>query len=179
MIDQTAETKNARKFQTGRAVANLRRLLRLYGGESGTTIVEFAVSTSVLFMLAFGIIQTCLAMYAYEYVSDAAASAARYAAVRGGSCTGLSTCGASSAQIQTYVQSIAYPGIRASSLGATATWLSASSAQPTTWTACGNQCDATGNAVNVRVTYTIPLYLPYWRSTSISVSSASQMVIVN
>ena len=161
------------------ASAKLTSGRRLFHGDSGAMLVEFAVTASLLFMLAFGIVQTCLAMYAFEFVTDAAAIAARYAAVRGSACTGISNCGITSAAINTYVQGIAYPGIDSSNLSATATWLSASASQPTTWTACANQCNATGNAVKVQVKYTVPLFLPYWKSTSIPVSSSAQMVIVN
>ena len=37
--------------------------------ESGATIVEFAVSASVLLLVVFGIIQCSLALYVYNYVS--------------------------------------------------------------------------------------------------------------
>ena len=99
--------------------------------DAGATVVEFAVASSALFMLLFGIIQACLALYTYNYVSDAARSATRYASVRGSNCSGMTDCNASGAQIQTYLRSIPYPGINSSDLNASATWLSASSTQPT------------------------------------------------
>ncbi len=145
----------------------------------GATLVEFAVATSLLFMMLFGIIQCCLALYTYNYVSDAARVATRYSAVRGSSCTGMPDCGITGAQIQTYLRSIPYPGINASNLSASAAWLSASSAPPTTWTACANQCNAPGNAVQVTVTYAFSLNIPYWKNATVNMSSTSQMVISN
>jgi Flp pilus assembly protein TadG len=147
--------------------------------DAGTAMVEFAISASVLLMLVFGIIEMSYALYAYNYVSDAARVATRYAVVRGSGCTGMPDCGITSGQLQTYVQGIAYPGIKPGSLTATTTWLSASSSQPTTWTACGGQCNSPGNAVEIQVTYAFPLFLPFWKSTSLSLKSTSQMVISN
>lgn len=148
-------------------------------GDCGNATVEFAISASVLLMLVFGIIEMSYALYAYNYVSDAARVATRYAVVRGSGCTGMPDCGITGAELQTYVQGIAYPGIKSGSLTVSTTWLSASLSQPTTWTACGGQCDAPGNAVEIQVTYAFPLFLPFWRSTSLSLSSTSQMVISN
>jgi Flp pilus assembly protein TadG len=147
--------------------------------ESGTSLVEFAICASVLLALVFGIIELSLALYSYNYVSDAARVATRYAVVRGSACSGMPDCGITADQLQTYVQGIAYPGIKAANLAVSTTWLSASSSQPTTWTACANQCNAPGNAVEIEVTYSFPLFLPFWKSTSLSLSSTSQMVISN
>jgi Flp pilus assembly protein TadG len=147
--------------------------------EAGTALVEFAISASVLLMLVFGIIEMSYALYAYNYVSDAARVATRYAVVRGSSCSGMPDCGITATQLQTYVQGIAYPGIKPGSLTATTTWLSASSSQPTTWTVCAGQCNSPGNAVEIQMTYAFPLFLPFWKSTSLSLKSTSQMVISN
>lgn len=147
--------------------------------DSGATLVEFAISFSVVLMMLFGIIQCCLMVYTLDYVSDAARQATRYAIVRGSNCTGMPDCGINSAGIQTYLQGVPYPGINMNSLTATTTWLSASSTQPTTWTACGTQCNSPGNAVQVHVTYGFPLDIPFWKNTTINLSSTSQMVISN
>jgi Flp pilus assembly protein TadG len=145
--------------------------------ESGTSLVEFAISASVLLIVVFGIIEISFALYSYNYVSDAARVATRYAVVRGSSCTGMPDCGITAAQLQTYVRGMDYPGIISTNLTVNTTWLSASSSQPTTWTACSGQCNAPGNAVEIAVTYDFPLFLPFWKSTSLSLSSTSQMVI--
>jgi Flp pilus assembly protein TadG len=147
--------------------------------ESGTSLVEFAISASLLLMLMFGIIEICFALYTYNYVSDAARVATRYAVVRGSSCTDMPDCDITAAEVQTYVRGIAYPGINPANLTTSTTWLSASSSQPTTWTACAGQCNAPGNAVEIQVTYAFPLFVPFWRSSSLSLTSTSQMVISN
>jgi Flp pilus assembly protein TadG len=145
--------------------------------DAGSSLVEAAVSFVFLIAAMFGIFQMSLALFAYHYVSETAREATRYAAVRGSSCTNLTNCGATSAQIQTYIQGIAFPGINSSNVSVTATWLSASSTQPTTWSACNNQCDAPGNQVKVVVSYPFPLSIPLVPSSTFTLSSTSQMVI--
>jgi Flp pilus assembly protein TadG len=147
--------------------------------ESGTSLVEFAISASLLLALTFGIIELSFALYSYNYVSSAARVATRYAVVRGSSCSGMPDCGITADQLQSYVQGIAYPGIKPGNLAVSTTWLSYSPGPPTTWTACASQCNTPGNAVEIQVTYAFPLFLPFWRSTSLSLSSTSQMVISN
>lgn len=147
--------------------------------DSGAAIIEFALSASLLLMLLFGIIQVCLALYVFNYVSDASREAARYAIVRGSSCSGMPDCGATQTTIQTYVRGFNYPGIDASEVNITVTWLSASSTQPTTWTVCATQCNAPGNAVRVQTTYNLPLNIPFLKDYTANLSSTSQMVISN
>lgn len=96
--------------------------------------------------------------------------------------------------ITTYVQALAYPGIHTDStsnqLTVTATWLTKSVTtgsggfSTTTWTtACTstatNQpaCNFPGNAVQVVVTYALPLNLPFWKNISLNLNATSQMVI--
>ena len=151
--------------------------------ESGASLVEFTVSAAVLFMALFGIIQCSLGLYAYNYVSDAAREGTRYAIVRGTKCSAppMTNCQATQADIQTYLRGFQYPGIDVNNLTATANWYSASATTPTTWAACGtgNACKVPGNAVQVQVRYTFPLRIPYWKNSSVSIASISQMVISN
>ena len=162
---------SARWGEINRAWANIR-------ADSGATIVEFTVSAGALLLVLFGIIEMCLALYTYDFVSDAARAGTRYAIVRGSACVNLPDCGANQSQIQTFLQGFKYPGIDSRSLNVTVTWFSASATQPTTWTTCGTtQCDNPGNAVQVQVTYVFPLHIPFWRNASVNMSSSSQMVI--
>jgi Flp pilus assembly protein TadG len=145
--------------------------------DSGTALVEFAVSALVFLMMLFGAMESFIGIYSYNYVSDAARRACRYAIVRGSSCTGMSDCNVTQSQLQSYLTNNPYPGIRMNKITATVTWLSASSTQPTTWTACGTPCKAPGNAVQVTVTYALPTGI--WTYSNINISSTSQMVIYN
>jgi Flp pilus assembly protein TadG len=152
-------------------------------GCEGAALVEFALSCFILITLLFGIIEMCLGMYSYNFVADAAREASRWAIVRGSECstnTPLQTnCDASSATIQTYVRSLNYPG--AANLNVSASWLKATvSGTPptTTWSNCvAGTCNAPGNMVKVVVTYVFPIGVPFWKATTVSLSSTSTMVI--
>jgi Flp pilus assembly protein TadG len=140
--------------------------MRRLRGEEGASLVEFALSSAILFMFLFGIIAFCGALYSYNFVSEAAHEATRYAMVRGSTCSADYTgCPATSADIQTYVRNLGYPGIIPSNLTAVATWPGGSAAP--------------GNIVSVTVTYTYPLNIPFWpqSGTILNLSSTSQMTI--
>jgi hypothetical protein len=121
-------------------------------------------------MTLFGIIGVSGALYTYNFVADASHEATRYAIVRGSACSiDFTGCPATSAEIQTYVQSLNYPGIVPANLTAVATW---SGANTTT-------TNAPGNFVSVTVTYTYPLNIPFWSQSGsiLRLSSTSQMAI--
>lgn len=157
--------------------------------EDGATLVEMALASSILFSVVFGIIIMSLALYSYDFIADAARMGARYAMVRGSYCTGFSECagtppGVTESQIQDYVRSIAYPGINANNLTVTAAWynVNRASGTTTTITLCANStptnCNVPGkNTVEVKVVYTYPLTLPFVSSSTLSMSSISQLLI--
>jgi Flp pilus assembly protein TadG len=153
--------------------------------EDGRSIVEFAFACAVLFGMLFGIVYFCLALYTYHYISEAAREGSRYAIVRGStSCTntpGLANCNATNTQIQTYLQDLGYPAIDAANrMTVNTTWYTPSAAQPPTWTKCTSTtspCNVPGSIVNVQVTYTYPLSIPFYGRKTISMTSTSQMVI--
>jgi Flp pilus assembly protein TadG len=130
--------------------------------------VEFALSSAILFLFMFGIFAFCSALYAYNYVSEAAREASRYAMVRGSSCSGLSDCAITSGQVRTYVRNLGYPGINTNNLTASASWSGAYSPS-----------NSPGNTVSITVTYNYPLDIPYWPQSGsiLQLTSKSQMVI--
>jgi Flp pilus assembly protein TadG len=151
------------------------RVRRTVGAEEGATMVEFAMASIILFTLVFGVISICLALYSYNVTAEAAREATRYAIVRGSACSPstFSDCNVTSAQLQTYVQGLGFPGINPSSLTVTATW-------PTTGSACFPSiapCNNPGNRVNVTVQYTFPLAIPFVPSRTLTMSSTSGMYI--
>lgn len=188
-----------------------RSLLRGLGNESGGSLVEMALVSALVYLpMLFAIFEFSFAIYGYTFVSNAARNATRYASVRGvDSCTialpqnfpncNLGPSGGSnpttasgSAALQTYVQSLAFPGINTNNITVTANWWSATTTNPgtgaystTNWnTQCtttdslGNACNTPGDAVQVNVQYTLPLAIPFWRgSRNITVSSTSEMII--
>jgi Flp pilus assembly protein TadG len=144
--------------------------------EEGATAVEFALSSVVMLAVIFGIVQLSLALYTYNYISDAAREGARYAIVRGStSCltvgkttSTISDCNDTSGSgIVSYVQGLAYPGIdwsRCTTTCVTVSW-------PST--------NARGNLVNVKISYPYRLNVPFVKPLSFNLSSSSAMVVQN
>ena len=170
-----------------RKLSCLRRsgLWRRSVSESGTTLIEFTISVPVLFMLLLGFCQMCLAIYSNFCVGEAARDTARWASVRGSnSCADapqMSDCDATADEIKSYAKNLGYPGIDASKMSVSTTWLLASSSTPVTWSTCsGSQsiCDAPGNAVQVVVSYPFPFQIPFSGSSTFNFTSIAQMVIV-
>lgn len=148
--------------------------------DTGASLIEFAVSASVLFLALLGIVEMCFALYIYDYVSDAARVGTRFAIVRGSGCKVVTPCNATQSDIQNYLQSMHYPGMNPLSLNAAVTWYQVNTTGARSWTTCGNvQCDAPQNEVQVTVTYPFPLQIPYFPGGTINIQSTSQMVIVN
>jgi Flp pilus assembly protein TadG len=152
--------------------------------ENGTSLVEFAISVPILFMLLFGFMEVALGIYTLHTCSEAARDAARWAIVRGSSsCTNtpnLTDCNATASEIQSYVQNTGYPGIDPNNLTVTTTWYSPSASTPTTWTACALEsgCNGPGDAVQVVVNYKFPLVILFLPSSSSpTLSGTAQMVI--
>ena len=151
--------------------------------EEGATLVEFALSSAILFSALFGIIMICFALYAYDYISEAAHEGARYAIVRGSYCVGFSDCGAGNTEITTFVQSLNYPGIDSTKLTVNTNWYNVvqTGGAATTISLCGTSPTGCNvplfNSVEVQVTYNFPLNIPFWKSTTLTMSSKSQIPI--
>ena len=170
--------------------------------EDGASLIEASVSIAVFLSLILGVIQILMALYAYNFVSDAAREGTRYAVIRGeDSCypnPSFPNCNLQPSSIKSntnpntnpvlsYVDSFRYPGLDEKNLSAVVTWWVASQTPNghTSWTIpCtgkvddkGNACNAEGNAVRVVVTYSFPLSIPLMHKSIVQVSSTSQMVI--
>ncbi len=137
-------------------------------------MVEFAMASSLLFAVVFGVIAIGYALYSYNVVSEAAREATRFAIVRGSACTSFtSACPAAASDVQTFVQDLGFPGINSQSITATTTW-------PTTGPSCTpsvTPCNNPGNLVEVTVSYQFPLVIPFMSSQTLTMSSTSMMVI--
>lgn len=163
------------------------RILGRLRAEEGSGAVEMALACTVLVAMLIGMFQLTLGIYAGHYTSDAARQATRYAMVRGSnSCANtpsLTNCGATAAEIQTWVRGLTYPGIVTSSVTVTTTWYTASTTAPdpgqtTTWTKCTTgTCNAPGNLVKVSVNYPLTFSIPFSKSIALNLTSTSQMVI--
>jgi len=158
--------------------------------------MEFAAVVPILLIIMIGIIDFGRAMYAYHFVASAARQATRWAGVRGSQCNPnyMTQCPATAANILSYVQSLAPPGLPTSTASCTSATVycltinestsfiwpgtTTTSGSSTSCTSSGNSSNAPGCVVQVQVTYTwnsgIPL-IPY----TLVMSSTSDWVISN
>jgi Flp pilus assembly protein TadG len=164
----------------------LARCFRELRSEEGATLVEFGLSAAIMFALLFGVLQTCLAVYSYDFTSEMARDGARYMIVRGAKCTGGTAfgCGASNSDVQAHLRAESYPVINTNNLTTHTYWYTAAAAPPNmTWnTLCATDtysaaCGVQGNAVKVVVTYVFTWNMPYVKPFTINMTNSSMMVI--
>lgn len=136
--------------------------------ERGSTLVEFAIASTLTLTMMLGVVDFSRAFYTYHLVANAARAGARYAMVRGSSCT-VTGCPTTSDAVQTYVRGLA-PGIDASQLTATTTWAQTSSCN-----------DANGKGpgciVTVSVSYPFRFVVALLPRFTMTMVSTSKMVI--
>lgn len=165
-----------------------------FGSESGGTLVEAAISMSLLLLLMFGILEGGLAAYSYHYLSHAAKSGARYAIVRGSDwpsgCSDYTgaACTTNLAQVTAYIKNLGFPGIDESKIyvNLQCATLNASSQTYNAFGTYGSSCNAAGDVVQVTVSY--PFSVPIVgingtcdpsATTKFCMSTTSEMVIAN
>jgi len=141
-----------------------------WDGESGSSMLEFAAGLTTLFGLMFCFMELCLIFYSYCLISELAREGSRYAMVRGASCptTASPTCEVTATQVGAYVQSIKLPNVGGGTISVNTT---AASMYPD-----GNE--NVGSRVKVTVTYSFPIKMPFVPKDSLSMSSTSEMYIV-
>jgi Flp pilus assembly protein TadG len=145
--------------------------------EDGQALVETALSIVILLTFLFGIFEVSLAAYTYHFLSEAAREGTRYAIVRGNTCTGFpSACPATTAQIKSYVLGLNYPGIDSSKMA-----VNVNNYAFPAGTTCSPSasCNNAGNEVQVQVQYAFPFAVPFVPSSTINMSSTSEMVIAH
>jgi Flp pilus assembly protein TadG len=149
---------------------------------SGQAMVEFAFMLLLLMIVLCGILDFTRALYVYNFVSEAAHEATRYAIVRGGgtnsacTITGTTPCPACTSDITTYVTGLAMSGINTSQLSVPAVYWNGVAG-----TGSGG-CPAApnnnpGNSVQVTVQYNFNFLFGVLKVTTIPMTSTSQMVI--
>lgn len=155
------------------ATMRLTHRRRLEGGECGSAILETALSMILLLTFLFGLMETCLMLYTYHFISEAAREGTRYAIVRGGTCTGFaSACPASPTDVTNYVKGLGFPGIDPAKMTVTPAW-----SIYTGGTTCGTPCNSPGNLVTVTVTYNFRLTIPFVPARTFALTSTSAMII--
>jgi Flp pilus assembly protein TadG len=138
-------------------------------GENGQSLVEFALSLPIMLGFLFGMIQVCLALYSHEYISELAREGTRYAAFHGPNCvtSAGSSCTATAAQVGAYVTSIPWPNIGG---GTVSVDTAATDMYPSG--------ELVNEPVMVKVVYIFPYHIPFVTSQSLTMTSQSQMMIV-
>jgi Flp pilus assembly protein TadG len=142
--------------------------------QRGSSLPETAIAMAAVLAILFGIIDFGRAMYTYGFVATMAREGARWAIVRGSeSCTNspsLPDCGATKAEIVSYVQGLSEGATVASSINVTPSWPG---------TGCtGSTLNAPGCNVIVQVSYPFKfLALPFFPKAGITMTSTSEMVI--
>lgn len=140
------------------------RLVSLLRGEGGQTLVETAITISLLCTFLFGIMEVCLAYYTYEMIEESAREGTRYAMVRGTTCvTGSGTsCTTTAAQVQTFVNNLGYPNLGGGTMNVVASYPQ------------GNE--APGSTVQVQITYTFPYQIPFLTKSNTNLTLTSTSV---
>jgi Flp pilus assembly protein TadG len=166
------------------AEAGMRRLT----GEDGNGLVEYALVLMFLMSMLLGIVDFGRALYSYHFLSNAARDATRWAAVNGATCgvstpsnpAGDSSCNgvggmnngpASASDIQNYVTKITPPGVDSTKVTTTASW-------PGIGTLC-NVANNPGCPVQVQVSYSFTFIVPFIRTSPLTLSSSSEMIIAH
>jgi Flp pilus assembly protein TadG len=150
-------------------------------------MVEFALVCTFLLLLLFGIVDFGRALYTYHFLSNAARTGSRWAAVNGGACASDGSCNgttpmnngpASQTDVQNYVRGLATGGINSSQITVTACGV----------TGGGGKCadsppgctlNEPGCVVKVTVSYNFSFLVPLVRKAAIPMTSTSEMVIAH
>ncbi len=130
---------------------------KLFSHDHGATLVEFAVTSLLFFLIAFGTLEFSRMILDYNIVSWSAREGVRYASVRGAT----SGHAATTTDIQNYVVSRANGLLSASNV--TVTW------------PLNNK---TGSEVEVQVSYSFVPVVGMLPSAAINLSSTTRMFIV-
>jgi len=154
---------------------------RLRKGERGNAMVEFAVSVAVLLTMLFGIIDIGRALFAYDWVYNAARQTTRWAMVRGAFCNNnganLTGCPADGDRITAYVKNTNGTGLDTSGIDtgqvAVNSTCFAADTPPS-----NPPCAATG-FVQVEILYRFHFISPFMFHRPWTMSSTSQRVVQN
>ncbi|HKO19085.1 MAG TPA: TadE/TadG family type IV pilus assembly protein [Acidobacteriaceae bacterium] len=147
----------------GMGSKSLRSRLR---DEQGQSLVEFAITFSILIGFVFAFIEVCLMFYTYCMISECAREGSRYAAVHGSTCqtAALVSCTASAYGINSYVAQLGYPNLASGTMTVSTTFPDGS--------------EAPGNHVKVAVQYAFPITLAFVPRNTWTMSTSSTVTIL-
>lgn len=154
--------------------------IKVHREESGSSLVEFAISCLLFLVLVFGIAEFSLAIYSYHFVSYSAQQAARYAIVRGSrwssTCASANSydCSATATNVQDYVRGLSAPLINPNEITVKTTWPGTTPSGSSTGCTPSNKG---GCVVDIQVSYPFNIQIPLVPSKTLQFSSSAEMVI--
>ncbi len=157
------------------------RRMRFHEDESGSSLLEFTLSATVLLMIIFGIMDGSRALYADHYVSEMAREATRYAMVRGSTwaaaCTSAPSynCKANNDNITSYVKGITPMGVNPGSLTVATTWPGTNASGAACITI--NGMNSPGCIVTSKLSYNFNFVLPFLPTNTLVLTSTSSVTI--
>ena len=170
--------------------SRLKRAVERCGrSESGSALVEMAISSAVVLATFIGVFQMTMACYTYNAVSEVARESARWAAVRGATCStntpNLDHCPALTADIRNYAKSVGainWSPCTTSSQCLTVSYKTGTTTtgvtQPTTtWATCASNCGKPGDMVIVAMNYPYSFSIPFLKQYSLNLRSTSEMIV--
>ena len=176
----------ARSHRRNDCAARTARLMarmawRMWSDESGSELVEFALSIWVWIGMVFLILYGAYAIYAEHFIDKAAHDATRYAIVRGSTWNGTSCvntssmeCMATSTDVKNFVVARLTPGLLADELTVSTTWPGLTSA--------GTDCDTDygSNSPNciVEVEVDYSLTFPFASASALTLTEAAETTIL-
>lgn len=159
----------------------MRGLGKLKAEERGDSLVEFALSITLMLTAIFGVMDASRALFSYHFASYAAEEGVRYAIVRGSAFSGTScsttstySCDATSANIQSYVQAIVPPGTSGGTVTATATWPGTN--PEGTAGSCSTTASVDGCLIKVKVTVPFQFIMPFIPHNSLTFTANAEGV---
>jgi Flp pilus assembly protein TadG len=172
---------------------DIQKWFRLAREERGSTLVEFAITVPLVFLLLFGVLQGMFAMYAYHYTAFAAQQGARFAMVRGytwsqdatTNCSAAAPpnftmkydCTASNTDIEYYVQSLGAISSSNMSINTSSSYIWPGLNPDGTTTGCTTQSNSKGCLVKVTASYTFH-FIPLLPFTALTMTATSEKVIL-
>lgn len=146
---------------------NLRpSLRRLACEERGQSLVEFAITFSILMAFVLTFIEVCLMFYTYGMISEMAREGGRYAAVHGASCLTAagSSCTSSATATNTWVKQTGYPNLAGGTITVNTTFPDGS--------------QTAGNHTTVTVSYAFPITLAFVPQRAFTFRTSSTTTIL-
>lgn len=162
MLNPVLRANLACPFRLLRSGSRLKRARK----EDGQAIIEAAITLPIVAAFVFVMIELCLMFYSYCMISETAREGTRYAIVHGSACTtsAKASCTADASAINAYVNNVGWPNLGGGTL------------TPNTTFPDGNE--NAGSRVQVSVTYSFPLTLPFVPKGSVAMSSSSTMYFI-